>query len=100
MGSSRRDTYFYDVVLRNNRTVPVKINIFDQIPVSRNSEITVTVENISNGKKDDLSGEVKWEVTIPPGQSVNFEIGYTVKYPKNAQLQMKTYRTTSAPRFL
>ena len=98
-GSTRRDTYIYDVVLRNNRNVPVRVNVYDQIPVSRNSEITVSVENISGGAKDDITGEVKWEVVIQPGQSINLEVGYTVKYPKTAKIQMKTYRTISAPSF-
>jgi uncharacterized protein (TIGR02231 family) len=99
VGSSRKDTYVYDIVLRNNRTVPVKINVYDQIPVSRNSEITVSAETLSDGKKDDATGEVKWEVTLQPGESSSLQIGYQVRYPKTAKIQMKTYRTMSAPSF-
>ncbi|HLP53900.1 MAG TPA: mucoidy inhibitor MuiA family protein [Fluviicola sp.] len=98
-GNTRKDTYVYDVVLRNNRNVAVKVDVYDQIPVSRNSEITVSVDEIGNGKKDDATGEVKWEVTIPPGETVNLQIGYSVKYPKNAKVQMKTFRTISCPSF-
>ena len=98
-GVTRKDTYFYDVVLRNNRSEPVKVNVYDQIPVSRNTEIIVSVEETSDGQRDNSTGEVKWEVTIQPGQSINLEIGYTVKYPKAAKIQMKTYRTISAPSF-
>lgn len=99
VGSSRKDTYFYDIVVRNNRTVPVKVNVYDQIPVSRNSEITVSVETLSDGKKDDATGEVKWEITLQPGETSNLQIGYQVRYPKNAKIQMKTFRTISAPSF-
>jgi len=99
VGSSRKDTYVYDLVIRNNRNVAVKIDVYDQIPVSRNAEITVTVDELSGGTKDEATGEVKWEVTIEPGQSVNLQIGYTVKYPKNSKLQMKTFRTISSPSF-
>lgn len=99
VGSSRRDTYMYDIVLRNNRSVPVKIDVYDQIPVSINSDITVTTETISDGKKDEATGEVKWEITLQPGETYNLQIGYTVRYPKNAQIQMKTFRTISAPSF-
>jgi len=98
-GSTRRDTYIYDIVVRNNRNVAVKVNVYDQIPVSRNSEIIVSTETIGNGTKDDATGEVKWEITIQPGESVSLEVGYTVKYPKTAKLQMKTYRTAAAPSF-
>ena len=99
VGSSRKDTYVYDVVIRNNRNVAVKIDVYDQIPVSRNAEITVAVDELSGGAIDEATGEVKWEVTIEPGQSVNLQIGYTVKYPKNSKLQMKTFKTISSPSF-
>lgn len=98
-GSSRKDSYAYDIVIRNNRNVPVRINVYDQIPISRNSDITVTTDEISGGIKDDVTGEVKWEITIQPGETHNLQIAYTVKYPKNAKIQMKTFRTISAPSF-
>lgn len=98
-GSSRKDSYAYDIVIRNNRNAPVRINVYDQIPVSRNSDIIVTTDEISGGVKDDITGEVKWEITIAPGETYNMQIAYTVKYPKNAKVQMKTFRTISAPSF-
>ncbi|AEA42117.1 DUF4139 domain-containing protein [Fluviicola taffensis] len=98
-GSTKKDTYFYDIQVRNNRTVPVKINVFDQIPLSTSSEITVTVETVGTGKKNDLTGEVSYMVTLQPGESVNLELGYSVKYPKNAKISTRTYRTISCPSF-
>lgn len=99
IANSKKDTYVYDIVLRNNRTVPVTLNLYDQIPVSRNSEITVSVEALSDGKKDDATGEVKWMITLQPGESKSVQIGYNVRYPKNAKIQMKTFRTISCPSF-
>lgn len=98
-GSTKKDTYFYDIQVRNNRTVPVKINVFDQIPLSSNSEITVTVETIGTGKKNDLTGEVSYYLTLQPGETINLELGYSVKYPKNAKISTRTYRTISCPSF-
>ncbi len=98
-GSTKKDTYFYDIQVRNNRTVPVKINVFDQIPLSSSSEITVTVETIGIGKKNDLTGEVSYMITLQPGETANLEIGYSVKYPKNAKISTKTFRTISCPSF-
>ena len=98
-GSTKKDTYFYDIQVRNNRTVPVKINVFDQIPLSSSSEITVTVETIGTGKKDDLTGEVSYMLTIQPGETINLELGYSVKYPKNAKISTRTFKTISCPSF-
>ncbi|TSJ41905.1 DUF4139 domain-containing protein [Fluviicola chungangensis] len=98
-GSTKKDTYFYDIQVRNNRTVPVKINVFDQIPLSSSGEITVTVETIGTGKKNDLTGEVTYMIILQPGETANLEIGYSVKYPKNAKVTTKTFRTISCPSF-
>lgn len=99
VGSNKRDTYYYDIQMRNNRTVPVTIDVFDQIPLSRNSEITIAVETLGGGKKNDITGEVTYKVTLQPGETTNLEIGYTVKYPKIYNVQTKTFRTISAPSF-
>lgn len=98
-GSTKKDTYFYEIQVRNNRTTPIKINVFDQIPLSTSSEITVTVETIGSGKKNDLTGEVNYFITLQPGETINLELGYSVKYPKNAKISTRTYRTISCPSF-
>lgn len=98
-GSTKKDTYYYDIQVRNNRTVPVKINVFDQIPLSNSSEITVTTETIGTGKKNDLTGEVSYMVTLQPGETANLEIGYSVRYPKNAKISTRTFKTVSSPSF-
>lgn len=98
-GNSKKETYLYENVVRNNRSVPIKIEIFDQIPVSRNTEISVYDEIISNGLKNAENGEVVWQLEIEPTGIKTVEIGYTIKYPKDAQITTKTFRTISAPSF-
>ncbi|MNJ86199.1 hypothetical protein D3C87_36870 [compost metagenome] len=98
-GSTKKDTYYYDIQVRNNRSVPVKVNLFDQIPLSSNSEITVTVETTGTGKKNDLTGEVSYIVTLQPGETANLELGYSVKYPKNSKVITRTFKTISSPSF-
>jgi hypothetical protein len=99
IGNSKRETYIYEIAIKNNRSVPVKMDVFDQIPIARNTEITVSVDDISGGKRDPETGEVKWEISLQPGEMKSVQIGYTVKYPKNATVTLQRYRTISAPSF-
>lgn len=99
MGSTKKETYLYETSIRNNQNVPIKINVFDQIPLSRNTDITISTDEISNGSKDLVTGEVKWEITLQPGETKNIEIGYSVKYPKDAQIKIQRFRTISCPSF-
>ncbi|WP_300662912.1 DUF4139 domain-containing protein [Fluviicola sp.] len=98
-GSTKKDTYYYEIQVRNNRTVPVKIDVFDQIPLSRNSEITVSVETIGTGKKNDITGEVTYQIVIQPGETVKLDLGYSVKYPKDSKVVTRTFKTISSPSF-
>lgn len=99
VGSSKRETFIYEIALRNNRNNSIKIDVFDQIPISKNSEITVSTDNISSGKKNAETGEVTWEITLLPGETKTVEIAYTVKYPKDAAVVLQKYRTVTKAKF-
>jgi hypothetical protein len=99
VGSSKRETYLYEIAVRNNRNVPIKIVVYDQIPISKNESVTVVTEQTSNAKKDAETGELKWELTIQPTETKYVELGYSVKYPKDAMVTLQRWRTISAPSF-
>lgn len=99
IGSSKKDSYVYEIAVRNNRSTPINIKIYDQIPISNSTDITVTVDQLSEGIQDLLTGEVKWNLNIPSMDVQSKEIGYTVKYPKNTDITILRYRTVSAPSF-
>ncbi len=99
IGSSKRETYLYEIAVRNNRNVPIKIVVYDQIPISKNESISVVAEQTSNAKRDLETGEVRWELSIQPNEAKTVDIGYSVKYPKDAQVTIAKFRTISAPSF-
>jgi hypothetical protein len=61
----------------------VKITLNDQIPVSSNSDINVDPIELSGGKIDRQSGEIKWEFEIKPQETKQVILTYSVKYPKD-----------------
>ena len=83
IGSNRKETHAYQMVVKNNRKVPIDIEVLDQLPVSQDSEIEVSAEEISNAKKNDLTGELVWLYNIEPNQSKTINLRFNVKYPKN-----------------
>ncbi|MCB9335084.1 MAG: DUF4139 domain-containing protein [Flavobacteriales bacterium] len=83
IGSNRKETHAYQMVVKNNRKVPINIEVLDQIPVSQDSEIEVFSEEISNANKNDLTGELKWNFNIEPNQNETINLTFSVKYPKN-----------------
>lgn len=89
LGSNRVQNTDWEISVRNSRAEPVTINIYDQVPVSRNSSITVTTTELSNGQLDKASGQVVWTLNLAPGETCKLMLGYQVKYDKNQRLNIE-----------
>lgn len=83
IGSNRTDTYSYLLTVRNNKQNTVEITLKDQIPVSSNSSINVDPLEISGGKLNRETGELKWDLELKSQESKQVVITYSVKYPKD-----------------
>ncbi len=99
IGSKRKATYVYEITVKNNRSLPISIQIQDQLPVSNNQEIEVTADELSNAVHNVLSGLLEWSFTIDPGKVQTIKLGYNVKYPKNVKLQFKQMKAMECPSF-
>lgn len=86
IGANRIDTRSFIVSVRNNKSVPIDIIIYDQVPISQNKDIEVETEELTGGILDEYTGEVQWKTTIPARESKQYILTYTVKYPKNQKV--------------
>lgn len=86
IGSNQTQTTGWKYVVRNTRSEPVVLTLADQLPVSRNSVITVTAEELSGGQLDKESGIVTWKMELKPGEQRELKLRYAVKYPKGRAL--------------
>jgi len=99
IGGNKKESYLYEIIVRNNRNTPININVYDQIPISKSSDISVTTDQLSGAKNNIETGEVLWSYIAQPAEIKSMEIGYTVKYPKDAAITLQRYRTVSCPSF-
>lgn len=83
LGQNKTETYSYLITIRNNKAVPVKMAVRDQIPVSTNSGIEVSTGELTRGSYNTTTGEVRWELELKPGEARELIMTYSVKYPKD-----------------
>jgi uncharacterized protein (TIGR02231 family) len=83
LGSNKTETYSFLITVRNNKSTPIRITVNDQIPVSSNSGIEVDAVELSGGKHNPQTGEIKWDLSIKPQESKQLVLTYSVKYPKD-----------------
>ena len=74
------------ITVKNSRQEAVSLILKDQIPVSENSTITVTTEELSGGQLDKSTGIVVWQLQLQPNEQREFIVQYRVKYPKSRHL--------------
>ena len=86
IGSKKEEAREWNIVIKNNKSQPINMLVYDQIPVSTNDEIKVEISKISGAKQHPSTGELKWEFRLEPRMSKEFNINYKVKYPKNRNL--------------
>lgn len=78
-----KETYTYEIALKNNKSIPIKVEILDQVPVSRQKDIVVELEDHEGATYNSEFGKLKWEVEIPANQSKRVRFTYSIKYPKD-----------------
>ena len=83
IGANRTETYSFLLTIRNNKPNQIKITLNDQIPVSSNSGISVDPIELSGGRLNQQTGEIKWDLEIKPQETKQIVLTYSVKYPKD-----------------
>jgi hypothetical protein len=89
IGSNRTDSREYELVVRNTKKASVNITFVDQVPVSTTRDISVEDVKAAEAQFDKNNGEVKWVMTLPPGQEKKLGISYSVKYPKDRKVVLE-----------
>ena len=86
LGSNREQTVTWRIQVTNTRREAVSVSVYDQTPIARNSDINVTVEELSGGQRDKDTGIVTWKLDLNPNEKRELLLQYKVKYPKNESL--------------
>ena len=83
IGNNVKETKAFEIILRNNNSFTIEMDLMDQIPISSNKEIEVSLDEYSNGKFNKDYGSILWKLNLKPGETKKVRFVYTVKYPKN-----------------
>ena len=89
LASTQEQNMTWRITVKNSRKEAVSLTLQDQIPVSENSNITVTTEELSGGQLDKSTGIVVWQLQLQPNEQREFIVNYRVKYPKNRRLDVE-----------
>ncbi len=86
IGGSQKESYTWEVSVRNTKAEAISITVEDQIPVSQNKDIEVALLDKGNAQYNVATGKLKWELTLPPNETRKMTYKFEVKYPKDRQV--------------
>ena len=86
LASSQEQNMTWRITVKNTRNEAIALTLKDQIPVSQNSGITVSTEELSGGVLDKEKGIIVWQLNLLPNEQKELTVQYRVKYPKNRRL--------------
>jgi uncharacterized protein (TIGR02231 family) len=86
IGNNQRESYTWEISVRNTKNEPVKIVVEDQLPVSQNSQIEVTPVDVGGAKHNVNTGKLVWNLDLQPNETKKLTYKFEVKYPKDQQV--------------
>lgn len=89
ISTKKEETNAWNITVKNNKSQAINVMLLDQLPISTNEEITLSINNISGAKHNTENGELLWNFKLNPYSKKESILNYTVKYPKNRILYIE-----------
>lgn len=86
---TEKQSFAYRTTVENHTSKPVAIKVVEQVPVSQQGEIKVTVTKVEPKflEEDKDKGTYTWKPTIETGGKFIINYEFTVEYPAGKQVQ-------------
>lgn len=71
-----------EITVRNTKGIPLDFEIEDQIPVSGDPSIKVTLLDSDKALYNELTGKLTWKMKVKPKDIKKIQFSFEVRYPK------------------
>ena len=86
IGSSKKQTFTYEIRLRNGKKEAVNLLLKDQYPVSTDKDMEVELLAAEGAAVNKETGVLTWKLNLKAGATETIRISYSVKYPKDKNI--------------
>jgi TonB-dependent SusC/RagA subfamily outer membrane receptor len=88
LGSNKKQTFTYELTVRNNKKESIQMELQDQYPLSTNKDIEVELLQHDGAAKNEETGILTWTLKLAPGEIKKLRVSYSVKYPKDKTINL------------
>lgn len=86
LSSRKVQDFVYEISIRNNKKESVALIIEDQIPISSNTDIEITLSDKGGSTTDVEKGKLTWDINLKPNETKKIRFGYQIKSAKDKSL--------------
>lgn len=88
LSSKKEQNFTYEITVRNNKKENIELLVEDQVPVSKNKDIEISLTDKKGADFDEETGKLSWKINLKSNSSEKIRFGYQVKSDKNQQLYL------------
>ncbi|MBQ2055251.1 MAG: DUF4139 domain-containing protein, partial [Bacteroidaceae bacterium] len=81
-GSSVKVVKCVEITVRNNKNASVEVDVVDQYPLPKYSDIKSELTDNGGAEVDAEKGKLTWKLKLAPQEKKVLRFSYEVKYPK------------------
>lgn len=76
----------YDIVVRNNKNIPIRLVVEDQMPVTKEQDIKIEYLEDSGARFNTETGKLVWDFNLKPKDNKKLTFSFEIKSPKDKAL--------------
>ena len=88
IGADKREEIGIRTTITNNKNVAIEMIVEDQIPVTTNNQIEVTLLSSKKAEHNEDTGKLKWVIKLKPGESKELNFSYSIRFPKDRKINL------------
>lgn len=86
IGNTHERTIHIETIVKNQNQSEIEMILKDQIPVSKVTDIKVTLDEAIGAKLNENTGELEWNLKLKPNETRKVEFRYTIKSDSSKNL--------------
>ena len=84
-GDDISQKYAYTIDVKNNKTLPIDIEVNDQLPVILNKTVILADTKYDGAQYDKQTGLLTWRFTLNPNETKDLNLGFKLTYPNDKE---------------
>ena len=87
LGAKRTDIQDFVISVYNPRSEEIEIRVQDQIPISRNDELVITLRDGKDAELDNETGILTWDLKVGSKETKEIKFGFSAEYSKDKKVR-------------